>query len=244
MAGRVDSTSQHKAAKVAGSMFLLALIVPLLNWAFVLAGFITAGDAAATARNIMANELLFRTGLAVELFMAVGLVVLAVALYAILNPVSKYLALVALLLKLMEAATVGAIVLASFIALQVSAGGANLTAFTAEQLRVFIGLSLESHTEIYSIPMVILGLDMVIFCYLFLQSKYIPRMLAGFGILSFALVLIHALMFLLAPEYAAMPVNQIIFWVPSGLFEIAAGVWLLSKGLTIPAREEPVPEPA
>jgi hypothetical protein len=40
-------------------------------------------------------------------------------------------------------------------------------------------------------------------------------------------------MFMLAPKYATMPINQIIFWVPSGLFEIAIGIWLLSKGLKI-----------
>lgn len=78
--------------------------------------------------------------------------------------------------------------------------------------------------------MVFLGLDMMVFSYLFFKSKYIPRILANFGILSFALIFIHALMFMLTPKYATMPINQIVFWVPSGLFEITIGIWLLSKG--------------
>jgi uncharacterized protein DUF4386 len=233
MTDRIDGASQHRAARVAGFMFLFSLIVPLLNWAFLLSKLIVADDVIATANNIMANDLLFRIGIAVELFMAAGLVVLAVALYVMLKPVNKTLALLALSLKLVEAAIVAAIVLVSFIALQISAGGASFAAFTPEQLRAPVGLLLNKHAAIYSVPMVFLGLDMMLFSYLLLRSKYVPRILAGFGILSFALIFIHALIFMLAPRYATMPINQILFYAPSGLFEIVIGIWLLSKGLKV-----------
>ena len=140
----------------------------------------------------------------------------------------------ALLLKLVEATIAAAIVLVSFVALQVLSAETYLTAFTPEQMQVPVGLVLNAHTTIFSIPMVFLGLDMMVFSYLLFKSKYIPRMLAGFGILSFALISIHALMFILAPKYATMPINQIMFWAPSGLFEIVIGIWLLFKGVTIP----------
>jgi hypothetical protein len=223
--------SNSKAVKVAGFMFLFAFIVPTLNWAFVLSKFIVADNVMATTQNIMANDLLFRVGITIELIMSVGLVVLATALYALLKPVNKSLAFLGLSLKLVEAAIVAIIVLVSFIALQVLNGQASLTAFTAEQLQTPVGFLLNKHTAIYSIPMVFLGLDMMIFSYLLFKSEYIPRKLAGFGILSFALIFIHALMYILTPEYAAIPINQIIFYGPSGLFEIIIGLWLLSKGI-------------
>ena len=233
MTARIVDTSQRKAARVAGFMFLFSLIVPLLNWTFVLSKLIVAENVIATANNIMANELLFRIGITIELIMSVGLIVLGLALYIILKPVNKNLALLALLLKLVEATIVVAIVLVSFIALQILNGEAYLTAFTLEQLQVPVGLILNSHTAIYSIPMVFLGLDMMVFSYLFFKSKYIPKILAGFGILSFALIFIHALMYIIAPKYAAMLISQIIFYAPSGLFEIIIGIWLLSKGINV-----------
>jgi hypothetical protein len=233
MTKHVVDTSQRKAVKVAGLMFLFSLIVPLLNWTFVLSKFNIAGDPIATAKNIMANELLFRFGITIELIMSVGLIVLALALYIILKPVNKNLALLALFLKLVEATIMAVTVLVHFIALQVLNGEAHLTVFTPEQLQFPIGLIFNSHTAITSIPMVFLGLDMMVFSYLFFKSKYIPRVLSGFGILSFALIFIHALMYILAPEYAMMPITQIIFWPPSGLFEIIIGIWLLSKGLNV-----------
>ena len=237
-AARIVDTSQHKAARVAGFMFLFSLLVPLLNWAFVLSKFIVAENVIATANNIIANELLFRIGITIELIMSVGLVVLALALYIILKPVNKNFALLAVSLKLIEAAIVAVVVLIYFIALQILNGEAYLTVFTPEQLQAPVGFLLNKHTAMYSIPMVFLGLDMMLFSYLLFKSEYIPRILAGFGILSFALIFIHALMFILTPEYAAMPTNQIIFYVPSGLFEIIIGIWFLFKGVNVQQRIE------
>jgi hypothetical protein len=235
MTNPIVDTSQHKAARVAGFMFLFSLIVPLLNWTFVLSKLIVAEDAIATANNIMANELLFRTGLSIELIMSVGLIVLAWALYIILKPVNKNLALLALLLKLAETVLAAAIVLVSFIALLIL--NAEVSVFTPEQLRAFVGLILNKHTSIYSIPMVFLGLDMVVFSYLFFKSKYIPRILAGFGILSFAFILIHSFIHIIAPQYATIQITEIIFYTPSCIFEIIIGIWLLSKGAKLPERE-------
>jgi len=233
MTNNIAETSQHYAAKVAGVMFLFSFIVPALNWTFVQSKFIVAENVITTANNIMANELLFRIGITIELIMSVGLVVLALTLYIILKPVNKNLALLALFLKLVEATIVSAIVLVSFIALQILNGEVYLTGFTPEQLQAPVGILLNKHTVLYSIPMVFLGLDMMVFSYLFCKSKYIPKTLACFGIISFALIFIHSLIYILAPEYAAMPINQAIFWAPSGLFEIIIGIWLLVKGLKV-----------
>jgi hypothetical protein len=233
MTSSFTDPSQGKAIKVAGLFFLLNLIVPLLNWTFVLSKFNVAEDVIATAKNIMANELLFRFGITIELFMSIGLIVLALVLYIILKPVSKNLALLALLLKLIEATLMAVTVLVPFIALQILNKESYLTEFTPEQFQFPIGLIFNSHTAITSIPMVFLGLDMMIFSYLFFKSKYIPRILSSFGILSFALIFIHALMYILAPEHAMMPINQIIFWTPSGLFEVIIGIWLLFKGIKV-----------
>jgi hypothetical protein len=229
---RIFDSSQHKAARVAGFMFLFAFIVPTLNWALLLSKFNVAENPIATANNIMANELLFRMGITIELFMTVGLIVLGLALYILLKPVNKNFALVGLLLKLAEATIMAITVLVPFIALQVLNGDSHLPVFTEEQMQLQLGLIFNSHTAITSIPMVFLGVDMMIFSYLFFKSRYIPRILAGFGILSFALIFIQSLMFMLAPVYAMMPINQIIFWAPSGLFEIIIGIWLLSKDPT------------
>jgi len=72
-------------------MFLFAFIIPTLNWALVLATFNFPGDAVTTVNNIMANTFLFRFGISIELLMAVGLVVLGLALYVLLKSVNNIL---------------------------------------------------------------------------------------------------------------------------------------------------------
>ncbi|MCP4978057.1 MAG: DUF4386 domain-containing protein [Maribacter sp.] len=228
--------SRQRTVKITGFMFLFAFIVPTLNWALVLSKFNVAGDALATANNILANTFLFRLGITVELFLSTGLIVLGMALYVLLKSINKNLAQLALVLKLVEAALMAVSVLLPFIALQALNEDLQAIAVTQEQLQLPLGLIFNAHTAITAVPMVFLGLDMMLFCYLFLKSKFIPKLLAGFGILSFALILIQSLLFILTPEIASIPINQIIFWGPSGVFEIVIGLWLLIKGIKVNAQ--------
>ncbi len=229
-AGTADP-ALNKAVRVAGFMFLFSFILPTLNWVFALSKLIVADSVVATAKNIVGNEFLFRVGTATELMMSAGLVVLAVALYSILKTVNRNLALLALAWKVVEASLVAVLVLLSLVALLLANGIVSLTAFTPEQLQIPAGFLLSAHTSLYSIPMVLLGLDMTLFFYLFYKSNYIPRVLAGFGILSFALILIHALVYIIAPDVASMQIAQIICYTPSGIIELVVGSWLLFKGI-------------
>lgn len=151
-------SSQQKAVKVAGFMFLFSLIVPLINWTFVLSKFIVADNVIDTARNILANEMQFRLGLSIELLMAIGLVVIALALYVILKPVNRNLALLALSLKIVEATLMAVTVLIPLIALQVINVETVQAIFSSEQLLFPIGVVFNSHTAITAIPMYSLDL--------------------------------------------------------------------------------------
>jgi Domain of unknown function (DUF4386) len=61
---------------------------------------IVENNAAETARNSLAHERLFRIGIAGDLICCAGIVVLLTALYVILNPVNRGLALLAALWRL------------------------------------------------------------------------------------------------------------------------------------------------
>jgi Domain of unknown function (DUF4386) len=65
------------------------------------------GDAATTANNIMANGLLFRSGIACFMVLVILDVVVAWALYILLKPVNKSLAMLAAWFRLVFAAILG-----------------------------------------------------------------------------------------------------------------------------------------
>ena len=243
----VDS-SQRKAAKIAGFMFLLIVTGWTLHWIFVDSRLHAEGNVMATVNNIMANELLFRIGIANELIFSIGGIVLALALYIILKPVNKNLALLALCWKLVDA-IIGAVnVLVAFLALQMVNGKAYVTVVKPEQLQDIAGLFFNIRANGATISMMFLGLGFIVFFYLLFKSKYVPGILAGFGILSYALILVNSLANILVPQNAAVltMVNPIsmIFMTPSILFELIIGFWLIWKGINVQAQENPAVDSA
>src|ERR1022692_3558274 len=92
--GTIDE-SQRKAARLVGFSYLFALPPAIFAEFYVRAQLIASGNAAQTARNIMAHERLFRLGTASNLTVFAIDVVLIIALYVVLMPVNRSLALLA-----------------------------------------------------------------------------------------------------------------------------------------------------
>jgi len=63
LTNRIADISQRNAAIIAGLGLLIMTIAAIFANSFVLQSLIVPGDAATTANNITANELLFRTGI-------------------------------------------------------------------------------------------------------------------------------------------------------------------------------------
>lgn len=216
--------AQHRAARIAGFMFLFILTTILLN-SFILSKLIVTENALATANNIVTSTWLFRLGITNELILSVCAILLAIALYITLKSVNKHLALMALYLKLTEGILSAVIALLNFIGLQVLLGKDQITT-TSEQSRTLVGSFLNLHDTLYAIPMLFLGLNLVLFSYLFFKSRYIPKSLAVFGMVSYALVFGFALVNILLPKLSAL-----VLTVPSILFELIIGIWLLFRGI-------------
>jgi hypothetical protein len=226
-------SSQLKASKVAGYIFLFILFGYIIYGTIVLPKFTVTETIISMANNLIANELQVRIGLAYEIIASICAIVLSLALYIILKPINKILALLALLLKLTESIIVTVKVLISLIALQMLNGKTKLTAFEPEKLQDLVGLFLNVSTSGSMISMVFLGLGFMLFFYLLCRSKYVPGILAGFGILSYFLILIYGFLNILAPNHATNLIIQIICMAPSCLFELSIGLWLLIKGVNI-----------
>src|SRR5438034_6032167 len=84
--------SQRTAARVAGFTCLFTMAIVVFANFRIHERLIVAGNAAETARNIVAHERLFRIGIACGLIYCTGLVILLTALYVILKPVNRGLA--------------------------------------------------------------------------------------------------------------------------------------------------------
>jgi hypothetical protein len=226
MTNSLDDISQRKAAKVAGLAYVLIIILSMLKLIFV-GKLDVPGNDAATTNNIMANELLFRIGVANDIIVFVLVVFLSLALYVILKTVNKNLALLALLMRFGEGIIGGVVtVLSGLIPLLLLDGAAE---FATEQLQALVGLFLDVQSAGLNIVIIFMGLGGAVFCYLFFKSKCIPRILAAWGIFTYLTMLIFSFVNILFPSLPEM--IAIVLYTLGALFEIIIGLWLLFKGV-------------
>ncbi len=225
--------SQRTAAKVAGiSCLIVMVIVVLANYA-LLNPLLVPGDPAATARNILAHERTFRLTLAGFLIYSAGVVVLIAALYVILKPVNRGLALAAALFRLVFALLWLLTTLNLLKALRLLGGTGYLHVFEADRLQAWARLSLAANFDDYYVGLPFFALASTLCSYLWYKSRYIPRALAGFGLISSAWCVFCAFVFLVFPGFGK-PVNPYWFDSPMALFEMALSLWLLFKGAKVP----------
>ena len=229
MTNHTTVASQFIYARVAGLSYLITIVLGIFSVNFIASSLIVPGDGAATISNIVSNEMLFRIGIASEIMMYVLVILLSLALYVVLKSVNKNLALLALLWRVAEAIIGGATtVLSGIIPLLLLNSEA---VFETEQLQALVGLFLDVRGAGLDIVLIFIGMGGTIFCYLFYKSKYVPRTLAVWGILTYLTMLILSFASILLPNITET--TKMIFYAPGGLFEIIFGLWLLIKGVNV-----------
>lgn len=229
--------SQRKAAKVAGFTILFGMAIVMLAFFGISLRLIT-GNAVDTARNILAHETLFRLNIACDLIFVANLLALLSALYLILKPVNRNLALVAAFCRLVYALMWGVIALNMLGALRLLGDATYLPVFAADQLQTLARLHLAQGYDAYYIGLPFWGLASTVCSYLWFKSRYIPRALAAFGLISSAWCVMCAFAFLIFPHFSET-VNADWFDMPIALFEMTLGFWLLFKGLRPSGKTQP-----
>jgi hypothetical protein len=231
MTSQTAEASPLVYARVAGAAYLTIAIVAVFYGLLVESKLIVPGNDAATANNILANESLFRIGIVLVLIIYVSVVVASWALYVILRTVHENLALLALLLRSAEAIVGAATVLISFVVLYVLGGNGPSSAFEPEQLHALAGRFLDVRTAGLDIVLILIGLGATVFCALLFKSRYIPRVLAGWGIFTYLSMLFLALISILFPNHPLM-LEYVLYGVGE-LFELTLGAWLVFKGIDL-----------
>ena len=221
---------QRKAAKVAGFAFLITFaIVAFVNFGIV-DPLVVENNASETARNILANEQLFRIGITGNLIYCAGLMVLYTALFVILTPINKGLALLGTFCRLVWVLMWLLMTLNLFDALRLISGGNYLGAFEAERLQALGRFYLAKGIDYYYVGLLFTALASTLYSYLWLKSGYIPRTLAVLGIISSAFCIACTLIFFIFPHFEKT-VNLWWFDMPMVIFDIVLSFWLLFKGL-------------
>jgi len=221
-------TSVQRYARAAGILILLSMIFGTWGEAYVPGKIIVGNDAGATARNILASPLLFRSAFAAYLVEAVCDVALAMVFYVLLRPVNRNLALLTAFLAIVATVTYAFAECFYFAPSLVLSGDAYLRTFTPDQLNTFVLLSMKLFGTIAGIFIGFYGLATMLRGYLIYQSGYLPRTLGVLFLIGGAAFVTDNLAIVLAPQYASGFLLALM--APAG---IAMMLWLLVKGIDI-----------
>jgi hypothetical protein len=218
-------------ARTGGALYLIIIVLGIFGEAFVRGRLIVAGDAVATAANIMAMESLWRFGIAAEFLALICTITLAMIYFFLLRPVSKELNLLATFFRLISIMVEAVAALNLVTALFPLGNAASLKSFTPEQLYALTSLATKSHSYGFSVSLLFLGCCFLIHGRLIFKSGYLPRALgiliqvAGVGYLTNGFAL------LLYPAVANKVFLAII--IPVFVAETSLSLWLLVKGVNV-----------
>ena len=181
-----NDVSVRTAAIAAGlGLLAMAILAPIASFG-VLENLVVANDAKATVENIMVSSGLFRLGIALLLLVAVLDVVVAWALYVLLEPVSKSLALLMAWFRVAYSAVFALALVPLLGVVQMLEGNSGLE---ASQIQAQVMLSLEGFHNGWDIGLVLFGFHLLVLGYIAVKTGFIPQwlgvllLIAGLGYL-------------------------------------------------------------
>jgi hypothetical protein len=224
-------TSPQVYARIGGALYLFIIVAGLFGEMFVRDKLIVSGDAGATAANIAASELRWRLGIAGDLLMHVCDVPLALVFYVLLRPVSKPLALLAVLFNLVSTAVLVATKLSLVVALFLLGKGEYLKAFEPPQLHALTYLCVKADAYGFGIGLIFFGCECLVLGHLIRNAGYLPKILGVLMQVAGLCYLTNSFALLVAPKLADLIFPAIL--VPAFVGETSLCLWLLVKGVDL-----------
>ncbi|MEW7292095.1 DUF4386 domain-containing protein [Aquimarina sp. 2304DJ70-9] len=202
----LSNISSRKAAMVVGVAFITSVFIVTLVDDFLLANFVVPGDTATLARDIEANKKLF--GFAVIGYLLVLALdsIIGLALYVVLKPVNKNLALVTGALRLLYACTL----IIGLFAL------------------VFQIIDVYGYESIKLFGYIFFALHILVLGYSVFKSKYIPKSL---GIVLMFASFTYVVFFV---NINLPKTIQVSIMLTMALAELLLSIWLLAKRKKLP----------
>ncbi len=115
-----------------------------------------------------------------------------------------------------------------FLLLQIPLGRAYVNAGAADtsSLHALSAVSIQGSLYAYEIAMIFLGFAGLLLCSMFYRAQLVPRFVAVWGLVGYAIHLGGAVLQVLGFDL------RLIHVIPGGLWELFIGVWLIAKGFS------------
>ena len=224
----MNSSSLKNTARLAGLLYLVWIITGIYGLFYVPSQINMRGDAVTTAQNILSNEFLFRTSIINDLISCTIWVFMVLVLYRLFKHVNERQAKLLVALVIVQIPTVffmGAFNITSLMIFK----GEILKTFELTQRQDLAMLFLKINDYGVLTLETFWGLWLFPLAILVYRSRFLPRFLGVWLIITGFFYLVLSFTSLLLPQYKDMVSNS-VFAFPAEIGEVAFMLWLLIKG--------------
>jgi hypothetical protein len=223
--------SPQTLARIGGALYLVIIALGSFGELYIRGNIVVAGDAAATAANLRAQEGLWRFGIAAEGILLSSAIGVSLVLLVLLRPVSRGLSWLAVFFNLpaITVEAVGALFLVGAMLPQGKA--AYLRGLPQEQLDAMSTLAIRMHSHAFAITLVFFAFVCLIWGYLICRSGYLPRVIGVLMMIAGVCYHINSFVFILAPGWSRIVFPAIM--APVFIAETSLALWLLIKGVNV-----------
>lgn len=221
--------SPVRQARIAGICYLLVIAGGVFAAVFVRESLFVAGDAAATAAAIAANEALWRVGIAVHLAYLVAGAAFVVILYGLFRRVHATLALLALVLAVADIAIEALLLTGLYVPVMLMEESGALGGLDEAQRHAVAYLAVRGFLVGWSFALFLFAGFCAIIGLLIVRSRLVPRAIGILMIAAGAGYLVNGLTGIVAPTLAA----ALLPWtlLPPFVGELSFALWLTAKGV-------------
>jgi hypothetical protein len=222
--------SPKQLARIAGVFYLLVGIFGGFAEGFVDPKLYVAGNAAATAGNVVANAGLVRIGVVAHLLDGVFFALTAMALYVLLKPVQKGVARAMLVFVVLATGMISLNAVFQFEGLQVATTGSYVTAFGARGSNALVLLLLDVQHYGTLAAQVFFGLWLAPLGYLAYRSGLFPKALGVLLVAATVCYLVDLFAAFMLPDVATQ-IHAFVVIVPA-----IAEIWMVAYLLVVGVR--------
>lgn len=229
----MQGLSTKRLARSAGLLYLIVVVSGIFALMYVPSQLRIGSDPAAAMASIIANEGLFRAGIAASLVCYVAFLLLPLALYQLLSPYGRGTATVMLALAVASVPLSFANVGHRLEVLNLVSGADYLRGIAPDALAQQVMLSLKAYSKGMILNQVFWALWLGPFGYLVFKSGILPRFLGILLMVGSAGYAVEAFGYVLHAGFAALPGADLLS-IPASLGEIGTCLWLCIMGAREP----------
>ena len=214
-------------ARVVGVVYLAGFVVGIVG-DMLIQSILGAPNRLAT---VSANSLPVAIGALLWLMAVAGDAAHGVLMFPVLKPHNERIAVGYLAARLVEAIFMAVMVLCILIQIPLASEYVKAAAPQSVSLQALSTVSVQARQYAYALGMSTVGVSGVLLCYTLYRAKLVPRLVAVWGLIGYAIILCGMVSEIMGSGLG------LVSSIPGGLWEVFMGVWLIAKGFS----SSPVP---